>query len=88
MVVERILPGTNNSKSEAMLKEAETAARDDVGCGSNHPASSFRGVDRSLQGIRFGAKPNEVQNSLEALTHGAQGGLPRVNRLMGIYNAI
>ncbi|KAJ5777240.1 Phenylalanyl-tRNA synthetase [Penicillium odoratum] len=36
----------------------------------------------------FGAKPQKTRNSLEALTRRAEGGLPRVNRLTDIYNAI
>ncbi|KAJ5334016.1 Phenylalanyl-tRNA synthetase [Penicillium brevicompactum] len=36
----------------------------------------------------FGAKPQKTQNSLEALTRRAKNGLPRVNRLTDIYNAI
>lgn len=36
----------------------------------------------------FGAKPQRTRNSLEALTRRAQNGLPRVNALTDIYNAI
>ena len=36
----------------------------------------------------FGAKPQRTRNSLEALTRRAQKGLPRVNVLTDIYNAI
>ncbi|KAL8649888.1 MAG: hypothetical protein Q9226_005382, partial [Calogaya cf. arnoldii] len=36
----------------------------------------------------FGAKPQRTRNSLEALMRRAQAGLPRVNRLTDIYNAI
>ncbi|KAK3708296.1 hypothetical protein LTR37_011561 [Vermiconidia calcicola] len=36
----------------------------------------------------FGAKPQKTRNSLEALTRRAEAGLPRVNRLTDIYNAI
>lgn len=37
---------------------------------------------------QFGAKPQRTRNSLEALTRRAQQGLPRVNPLTDIYNAI
>lgn len=33
-------------------------------------------------------KPQKVRNSLEALTRRAESGLPRINRLTDIYNAI
>ena len=36
----------------------------------------------------FGAKPQRTRNSLEALTRRADKGLPRVNALTDIYNAI
>ena len=36
----------------------------------------------------FGAKPQRTRNSLEALLRRAESGLPRVNRLTDIYNAI
>jgi DNA/RNA-binding domain of Phe-tRNA-synthetase-like protein len=36
----------------------------------------------------FGAKPQRTRNSLEALTRRAPSGLPRVNRLTDVYNAV
>ena len=36
----------------------------------------------------FGAKPQRTRNSLEALLRRAPAGLPRVNRLTDLYNAI
>lgn len=36
----------------------------------------------------FGAKPQRTRNSLEALTRRAEKGLPRVNALTDVYNAI
>src|SRR5690606_12954399 len=36
----------------------------------------------------FGAKPQRTRNSLEALLRRALSGLPRVNRLTDIYNAL
>lgn len=36
----------------------------------------------------FGAKPQRTRNSLEALTRRAADGLPRVNALTDVYNAI
>ena len=36
----------------------------------------------------FGAKPQRTRNSLEALLRRAEDGLPRVNRLTDIYNAV
>lgn len=36
----------------------------------------------------FGAKPQRTRNSLESLLRRAASGLPRVNRLTDLYNAI
>ena len=36
----------------------------------------------------FGAKPQRTRNSLEALLRRAPSGLPRVNRLTDVYNAV
>jgi DNA/RNA-binding domain of Phe-tRNA-synthetase-like protein len=36
----------------------------------------------------FGAKPQRTRNSLEALLRRAASGLPRVNRLTDLYNAV
>ena len=36
----------------------------------------------------FGAKPQRTRNSLEALMRRAASGLPRVNRLTDVYNAV
>jgi DNA/RNA-binding domain of Phe-tRNA-synthetase-like protein len=36
----------------------------------------------------FGAKPQRTRNSLEALLRRAASGLPRVNRLTNLYNAV
>jgi DNA/RNA-binding domain of Phe-tRNA-synthetase-like protein len=36
----------------------------------------------------FGAKPQRTRNSLEALLRRAPSGLPRVNRLTDLYNAV
>ena len=36
----------------------------------------------------FGAKPQRTRNSVEALLRRAETGLPRVNRLTDIYNAV
>ena len=45
--------------------------------------AAWRGAYRA-----FGAKPQRTRNSLEALLRRAASGLPRVNRLTDLYNAI
>lgn len=86
LAVDGILPGSSDQQGEALLQQAEAAARvvlrqqiiEEV----PHVAA-WREAYRA-----FGAKPQRTRNSLEALMRRAESGLPRVNRLTDIYNAI
>ncbi|KAL3447852.1 Phenylalanyl-tRNA synthetase [Aspergillus insuetus] len=88
MVVEGLPPGPSDASSEAMLQEAESHVKELL---SNSDVTSFPHIAAWRDTYKaFGAKPNKTRNSLEALTRraGAESGLPRVNRLTDIYNAI
>ena len=86
MVVEGISPGPSDNSSEALLREAETHVKEML---SNYPVTEFPHIAAWREAYKaFGAKPQKTRNSLEALTRRAQNGLPRVNRLTDIYNAI
>ncbi|KAK0382656.1 hypothetical protein NLU13_9962 [Sarocladium strictum] len=86
MVVDGIPPGASDSTSEAMLKEAETSAKTLMAA---TPVTQIPHISAWREAYKaFGVKPNKVRNSLESLTRRAQDGLPRVNRLTDIYNAI
>ncbi|KAH6983983.1 Phenylalanyl-tRNA synthetase [Ilyonectria destructans] len=86
MVVDGIPPGPSDDFSEALLQEAEACARTAL---SQHPVTKIPHIAAWREAYRaFGAKPQRIRNSLEALTRRAEGGLPRVNRLTDIYNAI
>ena len=74
--------------SEALLRSAETAAR-------RAPAEQQRDQLPHVAAWReayraFGARPKRTRNSLEALLRRAasDSGLPRINRLTDLYNAI
>ncbi|MEU4689626.1 phenylalanine--tRNA ligase beta subunit-related protein [Actinoplanes sp. NPDC023714] len=82
ITVEGLVPGPSDADSDALLKEAEESARDLVVEQVPHVAA-WREAYRA-----FGAKPQRTRNSLEALLRRAADGLPRVNRLTDIYNAI
>ena len=86
LAVDGISPGPIDQASDALLEAAEAGA-----------AGALR--DQSLEQLphvaawrdtyrAFGAKPQRTRNSLEALLRRAASGLPRVNRLADIYNAI
>ncbi|KAI9665024.1 MAG: hypothetical protein M1821_006472 [Bathelium mastoideum] len=86
MVVEGILPGPSDTISENLLQEAESSAREAI---QKQPITEIPHIAAWREAYKsFGAKPKKERNSLESLMRRAEGGLPRVNRLTDIYNAI
>jgi DNA/RNA-binding domain of Phe-tRNA-synthetase-like protein len=86
LTVEGIVPGPSDDASEALLQQAEAAARAAlVGQAVEDlpHVAAWRDAFRS-----FGAKPQRTRSSLEALLRRADAGLPRVNRLTDVYNAV
>jgi DNA/RNA-binding domain of Phe-tRNA-synthetase-like protein len=78
--------GPTDATSDAWLREAETAALTVLAGG---PPEGRPHVAHWREAYRaFGAKPQRTRNSLEALLRRAPDGLPRVNRLTDLYNAI
>jgi DNA/RNA-binding domain of Phe-tRNA-synthetase-like protein len=81
-----IVPGRSDEASEGLLSRAEDSARALLARTSVEQVpqvASWREAYRA-----FGAKPQRTRNSLEALLRRAATGLPRVNRLTDVYNAI
>lgn len=86
IIVDGIWPGASDGASEAMLVSAETSAREVIG---DRPIEDIPQVASWREAYRaFGAKPQRTRNSLEALLRRVADGLPRINRLTDIYNAI
>jgi DNA/RNA-binding domain of Phe-tRNA-synthetase-like protein len=86
LAVDGIAPGPTDDQSEALLRRAEEAA---AGFLAGTPVEELPHVAAWREAYRlFGAKPQRTRNSLEALTRRAPAGLPRLNRLTDIYNAI
>lgn len=86
LAVGGLLPGPSDPASEALLQAAEAAARDAMRQRSLEElphVAAWREAYRA-----FGAKPQRTRNSLEALLRRAADGLPRVNRLTDLYNAV
>lgn len=86
IAVDGIEPGASNDTSERLLTAAEASARSALATSAVEDLphiSAWREAYRS-----FGAKPQRTRNSVEALTRRAEAGLPRVNRVTDIYNAI
>lgn len=81
-----VVPGPSDDVSEAVLREAEALA------GTRLKASAVEELPHIAawrDAFRaFGAKPQRTRNSAEALLRRVGAGLPRVNRLTDIYNAV
>jgi DNA/RNA-binding domain of Phe-tRNA-synthetase-like protein len=86
LAVDGIVPGDGDEMSEALLLSAEAAARDLLGGCSVEDLGHVAAWREAYRA--FGAKPQRTRNSLEALLRRSTSGLPRVNRLTDIYNAI
>jgi len=86
LAVDGLVPGPSDQASDALLQAAEASAREAL---TGRPVediphvAAWRGAYKS-----FGAKPQRTRNSLEALLRRAESGLPRVNRLTDLYNAV
>ncbi len=86
LAVDGIVPGPGDQASDALLQAAEAAAAEALNGG---PAEELPHVAAWREAYRaFGAKPQRTRNSLEALLRRAASGLPRVNRLTDLYNAV
>ncbi len=86
LAADGLVPGPSDQASDALLAAAEAAARESL---RDRPADQIPHVAAWREAYRaFGAKPRRTRNSLEALLRRAASGLPRVNRLTDLYNAI
>lgn len=86
LAVDGIVPGPSDPESEQLLRAAEAAAREAL---AERPVDQLRHVAAWREAYKaFGAKPQRTRNSLEALVRRAETGLPRVNRLTDVYNAV
>ncbi|KAJ5097760.1 hypothetical protein N7456_008481 [Penicillium angulare] len=89
MIAENIPTGPSDESSSRLLNEAESHIKSLLSS-QGIPITEFPHIFAWRETYKgFGAKPQKTRNSLEALTRrAAEGGLPRINRLTDIYNAI
>ena len=86
LAVDGIEPGPSDAATEQLLQQAEESARQSL---ADRPVEELPHVAAWREAYRrFGAKPQRTRNSLEALLRRAGTGLPRVNRLTDVYNAV
>ncbi|MGI8647348.1 MAG: hypothetical protein DLM55_01275 [Acidimicrobiales bacterium] len=86
VVAEGLVPGGSDAMSEAILAKAEKEALALLGDTSvtEHPhVHAWRETFRA-----FGAKPQRTRPSVEALLRRISEGLPRIDRLTDVYNAV
>jgi DNA/RNA-binding domain of Phe-tRNA-synthetase-like protein len=86
LAVDGLVTGPSDQDSDALLQAAEEAARQALG---ERQVDQVPHVAAWREAYRaFGAKPQRTRNSVEALLRRAGSGLPRVNRLTDVYNAV
>jgi len=86
LVAEGLRPGASDDASDALLASAESSARKALGdatAADLPPVAAWR-----LAYQAFGAKPKRTRPSVEALLRRVDDGLPRIDRLTDIYNAM
>jgi DNA/RNA-binding domain of Phe-tRNA-synthetase-like protein len=86
LAVDSLEPDPSDGAGEELLRRAESAAALAM---SELPVDQLPHIADWREAYRaFGANPQRTRNSVEALTRRAGSGLPRVNRLTDVYNAI
>jgi DNA/RNA-binding domain of Phe-tRNA-synthetase-like protein len=86
IVAEGLSPGPSDDATDTLLRDAEDHAR--IVLGGRDPAdlpevAGWRAAYRA-----FGARPNRTRPSVEALLRRVGAGLPRIDRITDVYNAI
>jgi DNA/RNA-binding domain of Phe-tRNA-synthetase-like protein len=86
IAVEGLSPIGPSAAIDALVAQAEESARQAIG---DHGVDQVPHVSAWRDAYRdFGAKPQRFRNSLESLMRRAVTGLPRINALTDIYNAV
>src|SRR4051812_5211092 len=81
-----LTPGPTTEHAEAMLREAEVRVGALLG---ERAVDELPEVTAWRQAYRdFGVRPREARSSVEALLRRAASGLPRIDRLTDVYNAV
>lgn len=86
IVAEGLRPGPSDEATDALLRDAEAKAR--TGLAGRTAADLAPVAAWRLAYQAFGAKPKRTRPSVEALLRRVEAGLPRIDRLTDIYNAI
>ncbi|WP_334122015.1 B3/B4 domain-containing protein [Glutamicibacter sp.] len=86
LVVQGLEPQATSTLADDLIARAEAQAKTLL---AQAPVDQLPQISAWREAYRgFGAKPQRTRNSLEALTRRAADGLPRINALTDIYNAV
>jgi DNA/RNA-binding domain of Phe-tRNA-synthetase-like protein len=86
VVADGLSPGPSDDASDKLLRTAEEAAT--VALDGGVPAGLALVADWRAAYQSFGARPSRTRPSVEALLRRAATGLPRIDRITDVYNAI
>lgn len=81
-----LVPGPSDEASEAILVAAEERARKQLA--GSRPEDLPQVADWREAFRAFGAKPQRTRPSVEALLRRLEPGLPRIDRITDVYNAL
>lgn len=86
IVARGLRPGEATATSEAAVQEAETMAAALLDGREPHDLPAIQQWRAAY--VDFGVKPREGRSSVEALLRRVTTGLPRIDRLTDVYNAV
>lgn len=86
LAVTNLRPGKPSAHSQQLLATAENSARSIIGDGAVQDLPEV--VTWREAYASFGVKPREARSSVESLLRRVDRGLPRIDRLTDIYNAV
>lgn len=78
--------GPTDAAGDAALARAEASARERLASGPPETLAEVTAWREAL--LAFGVRPRQARSSLEALLRRVDAGLPRINRLTDLYNAV
>jgi DNA/RNA-binding domain of Phe-tRNA-synthetase-like protein len=83
VLAENLQPGPSDEVSEKLLADAESRYRGGASWDEHPHIAAWRAAFRAL-----GSKPQRFRPSVDALLRRVPAGLPRINRLTDVYNAV
>ena len=86
LAVDGLAPGPTSEHSDRTLAAAEAHAQETLAGREPHELPEVAAWRDAFLG--FGVKPREARSSVEALLRRTGSGLPRIDRLTDVYNAV